>query len=94
MDGGRSPHARVPTAHLGRTGRVKPATGRRVGVTRAARPSLADVPYHKVLPHGVGAGHRVGIQNRPAGRPPTADRRPLTPEDEAQNNSRSTQTLG
>ena len=57
---------------------MKPTTGRRVGVTRAARPSLADVTYHKVLPHGVGAGHRVGIQNLPAGGPPTADRRPQT----------------
>ena len=54
---------------------MKPTTGRRVGVTRAARPSLADVDFDKVLPFGVGAGHRVGIQNRPAGRPPpqTAD---------------------
>ena len=40
---------------------MKPTTGRRVGVTRAARPALADVNYHKVLPLGVGAGHRVGI---------------------------------
>ena len=50
--------------------------GRRVGVTRAARPSLAGVYIDKVLPLGVGAGHRVGIQNLPAGGPPTADRRP------------------
>ena len=54
---------------------MKPTTGRRVGVTRAARPSLADVYIDKVLPLGVGAGHRVGIQNPPAGGPPpqTAD---------------------
>ena len=55
---------RTPQPHRtpgGRTGRVKPTTGRRVGVTRAARPALADVDYHKVLPLGVGAGHRVGI---------------------------------
>ena len=62
MDGGRSLHAREPhRTPGGRTGRVKPTTGRRVGVTRAARPALADVNYHKVLPLGVGAGHRVGI---------------------------------
>ena len=49
---------------------MKPTTGRRVGATRAARPSLADVYIDKVLPHGVGAGHRVGMQNLPTGGPP------------------------
>ena len=69
---GRRPVPPRPRPHRtpgGRTGRVKPTTGRRVGVTRAARPSLADVYIDKVLPLGVGAGHRVGIQNLPAGGP-------------------------
>ena len=39
-------------------------------------PPLTDVYIDKVLPLGVGAGHRVGIQNSPAGgRTTTADRR-------------------
>ena len=38
-------------------------------------PTLSDADYRTRSWLRLGAGHRVGIQNLPAGRPPTADRR-------------------
>ena len=45
-------------------------TGFRVGHT-GARTTLTDASYHKVHSTRFGAGHRVGIQNAPAGGPLT-----------------------
>ena len=45
-------------------------TSSRVGHT-GARTTLADASYHKVHSTRFGAGHRVGIQNAPAGGPLT-----------------------
>ena len=39
------------------------------------RPTSVDVTYTHQGPPPLGAGHRVGIQNLPAGGPLTADRR-------------------
>ena len=38
-------------------------------------PTLSDDDYRTRSWLRLGAGHRAGIQNQPAGRPPTADRR-------------------
>jgi hypothetical protein len=48
----------------------------RVGHT-GARTTLADASYHKVHSTRFGAGHRVGIQNAPAGGPLTDHRSPI-----------------
>ena len=39
-------------------------------------PLITDVYYVKVLPTGGGAGHRVGIQNAPAGGNPLSTSAP------------------
>ena len=58
----------------------------RVGVPRpwglyqkGRGPTLSDDDYRTRSWLRLGAGHRVGIQNLPAGGPPTADRRPPCP---------------
>jgi hypothetical protein len=62
----------LPTVHLGScSGRIlggETVTSSRVGHT-GARITLADASYHKVHSSRFGAGHRVGIQNAPAGAP-------------------------